>query len=290
MKGSASFLLGAARGGAQTETRELVGQLGSRPRCSSCTSSRPRRRVAARRRIHRAADAAAAFRRGRVEPGDRRHDAARRHDADPFGRSPTGELRGTLRGGVFKGARFAPGRARSASASSSARSSPRWTPTAPTVRCEPTGQYSSSSPCVVEAGKLQSLEWRSKVAPSGHTCSDREPAAGAVQGRAALRHRALQRDPARGRRLRAAGGRELHRAMRLAGVPRAPVHRPARATAGCCAPKKVQVAWEVVVGIETHAAPHSEQDLLRPPRPLSARRRTRRPPPSTSRCRACCRC
>src|SRR5207249_11702399 len=92
------------------------------------------------------------------------------------------------------------------------------------------------------------LESRAERASLQH----RRRTATAVERRAALQRRPLQRDAARARRLRARRRGELHRAVRLAGLPRAALHRQARplpAAAGRGAP----VSWEIIVGIETHA-------------------------------------
>ena len=41
-----------------------------------------------------------------------------------------------------------------------------------TIRCDAAdARYASNLQMAVEAGKLQSFDWRSKVAPSGHACN-----------------------------------------------------------------------------------------------------------------------
>ena len=102
-----------------------------------------------------------------------------------FGRPPTGELRGTLRGGVFKGTRFGPG--------GQERERFEFTEDFPamdgynaSVRCESGDErYASSLHYEVEAGKLRSMEWRSKVPSSGHQCvvipSEQQPMKGGLK-------------------------------------------------------------------------------------------------------------
>ena len=88
-----------------------------------------------------------------------------------FGRATTGELRGSLRGGTFTGARFAPG-GQERERFEFSEEFPAMESYNASVRCEASGgPYSSSLNMRVEAGKLQSIEWRSKVAPSDHACS-----------------------------------------------------------------------------------------------------------------------
>jgi hypothetical protein len=88
-----------------------------------------------------------------------------------FGRPPTGEMRGTWSAGIFKGMRYGPGgqererfefseEFRTMDAYSAA------------VRCEAGDErYASSLQYAVEAGRLKAFEWTSKLAPSGHTCA-----------------------------------------------------------------------------------------------------------------------
>ena len=87
-----------------------------------------------------------------------------------FGRPATGELRGTWRDGVFRGTRHAPGgqeRERfefsEEFASMDAYSAQ--------LRCEAAdGRYGATLAYAVQGGQLQSLDWQSKLAPSGHSC------------------------------------------------------------------------------------------------------------------------
>jgi hypothetical protein len=88
-----------------------------------------------------------------------------------FGRSPAGELRGTLRGGVFKGTRHGPG-GQERERFEFSEEFPSLDGYSAGVRCEAgDARYSAALTLAVEAGRLQTLEWRAKVAPSGHVCS-----------------------------------------------------------------------------------------------------------------------
>ena len=87
-----------------------------------------------------------------------------------FGRPATGELRGTWREGVFRGTRHAPGgqeRERfefnEEFASMEGYSAQ--------LRCEASeGRYSATLAYAVQGGQLQSLDWQSRLSPSGHSC------------------------------------------------------------------------------------------------------------------------
>ena len=88
-----------------------------------------------------------------------------------FGRSPTAELRGTLRGGSFKGIRYGPG-GQERERFEFSEEFPAMTGYSASVRCEAReGRYAASLAYAVEGGKLKALEWRSTVAPSGHSCN-----------------------------------------------------------------------------------------------------------------------
>jgi hypothetical protein len=88
-----------------------------------------------------------------------------------FGRATTGELRGTLRDGVFKGARYAPG-GQERERFEFSEEFPAMESYSANVRCEATGgQYGSTLSMRIDAGKLQSFEWHSTLAASGHACS-----------------------------------------------------------------------------------------------------------------------
>jgi hypothetical protein len=90
-----------------------------------------------------------------------------------FGRPVTGELRGTLRGSVFKGTRYGPG-GQERERFEFSEEFPPLDAYGASVSCETKGgRYSSSLQFDLQAGKLKSgaLEWRSKLAPSGHQCA-----------------------------------------------------------------------------------------------------------------------
>jgi hypothetical protein len=88
-----------------------------------------------------------------------------------FGRPTTGELRGTLRNGVFKGTRYAPG-GQERERFEFSEEFPAMQSYSANVRCDAgDGQYSSSLALRVAAGRLESLEWRSKLAQTGHACN-----------------------------------------------------------------------------------------------------------------------
>ena len=88
-----------------------------------------------------------------------------------FGRATTGELRGTLRDGVFKGARYAPG-GQERERFEFSEEFPAMDSYSASVRCEATGgQYSSTLNMRIDAGRPQSFEWRSTLARSGHACN-----------------------------------------------------------------------------------------------------------------------
>src|SRR5205814_1274858 len=88
-----------------------------------------------------------------------------------FGRPPVGELRGTLRGGTFKGTRFAPG-GQERERFEFSEEFPSMDKYSANVRCEAgDARYASTLNLAVEAGKLQSLDWHSRLADSGHVCA-----------------------------------------------------------------------------------------------------------------------
>jgi hypothetical protein len=102
-----------------------------------------------------------------------------------FGRPATGELRGTYRGGVFKGTRFGPG-GQERERFEFTEEFPSMDAYSATVRCEVAdARYGATLAYAVEAGRLKSMEWASRVAPSGHACSlsglQQQPAKGALK-------------------------------------------------------------------------------------------------------------
>ena len=88
-----------------------------------------------------------------------------------FGREPTGELRGSLRDGVFKGTRYGPG-GQAREHFEFSREFPDMAGYSRSVRCDAReGGYSASLAFTVQAGKLGSLQWRAVLSPSGDSCA-----------------------------------------------------------------------------------------------------------------------
>lgn len=90
-----------------------------------------------------------------------------------FGRPATGSLQGTWQGGRFAGARFAPG-GQERERFEFSEEFPAMDAYSANVRCEAgDARYSSSLAYTVESGRLRpgTLEWRSRTAPSGHSCT-----------------------------------------------------------------------------------------------------------------------
>ena len=88
-----------------------------------------------------------------------------------YGRPATATLQGTWSGGVFKGSRFGPsGQQRERFEFS--EHFPSMSGYGANVRCETAeGRYSSTLAYAIEAGKLNSIDWRSKAAPGEHPCT-----------------------------------------------------------------------------------------------------------------------
>ena len=157
---------------AQSETRELVGQMGSRPALLVLNASRN-------------ADGAwqlageyivlptlsRRFVDGESSPEIGVTTLREGTTAILFGRPPTAELRGTWRSGVFKGARYAPG-GQERERFEFSEQFPDLDAYSAAVHCDAQeSQYKSTLSYSIDGGKLQSFEWRSSVAPSGHRCS-----------------------------------------------------------------------------------------------------------------------
>ena len=113
-----------------------------------------------------------------------------------FGRPPTGELRGTWRGAKFSGTRYGPG-GQERERFEFNEEFPPLDGYSGAARCEAgEGRYSSTLAFSVESGKLRSLDWRSKVAPSEHACTlgsfEQQPMKGglrAVSGKCSITFR-----------------------------------------------------------------------------------------------------
>jgi hypothetical protein len=88
-----------------------------------------------------------------------------------YGRPDTATLQGTWSGGVFKGARYGPG-GQLREQFEFNESFPAMDAYSASVRCETAeGRYSAALAYAIEGGKLKSIEWRSKVSPSEHSCN-----------------------------------------------------------------------------------------------------------------------
>ena len=115
-----------------------------------------------------------------------------------FGRPATGELRGTWRAGVFRGVRYGPG-GQERERYEFSEEFPSMESYSASVNCEAgDARYASTLAYVFEAGKLKSLEWRSQLAANGHRCAlfatQQEPLKGglkALVGRCAVTLREL---------------------------------------------------------------------------------------------------
>lgn len=166
------FLLLSLAPLAQAETLELGGQLGSRPTLLVLHASRiPDGEWQIAGEYIVLTTLQRRFLEGAASPQIR--VTTLREGTSPilFGRSPSGELRGAWKGTTFRGARYAPGgqERERFEFNEEFASLEKYSAN---VRCEAEdARYSSSLNLAVEAGKLQSLEWRSKLAGSGHTCS-----------------------------------------------------------------------------------------------------------------------
>jgi hypothetical protein len=87
-----------------------------------------------------------------------------------YGRPATGELRGTWHAGLFKGTRYGPG-GQERERFEFSEEFPPLDGYSASVRCDAgDGRYASTLAYSIESGKLANLEWRSQVAPGGHSC------------------------------------------------------------------------------------------------------------------------
>jgi len=88
-----------------------------------------------------------------------------------YGRPGTATLQGTWSSGVLKGTRYAPG-GQERERFEFSETFPSMQAYSASVRCETAeGRYAATLAYALEQGKLKSLDWRSKVAPAGHTCA-----------------------------------------------------------------------------------------------------------------------
>jgi len=103
-----------------------------------------------------------------------------------YGRPDTATLQGTWSGGVFKGARYgAGGQLREQFEFN--ENFPAMDAYSASVRCETSeGRYSAALAYGIEGGKLKSIEWRSKVSPGEHSCNvtglEQRPESGQMRG------------------------------------------------------------------------------------------------------------
>lgn len=156
----------------KTETRELVGQLGNRTALLVLHSTRGADGAS---RLTGEYIVLPALQRRFVD-GESSAEigvTSLREGTTPilFGREPTGELRGSLRGGTFKGIRYGPG-GQERERFEFSEEFPAMSGYSATVRCEARDTaYASSLAYAVEVGRIRSLEWRSTLSPSGHSCN-----------------------------------------------------------------------------------------------------------------------
>ena len=88
-----------------------------------------------------------------------------------YGRPGMATLQGTWSSSVLKGTRYAPGGQQREKFEFS-ETFPAMDGSSAQVRCESAAdRYTATLAFSVEQGRLKSLEWRSKVAPAGHTCA-----------------------------------------------------------------------------------------------------------------------
>jgi hypothetical protein len=100
-----------------------------------------------------------------------------------FGRPATGELRGRLRDGQFSGTRYGPGGQERERFEFSAEF-PAMDAYSAHVRCDAgDGRYASTLNYTIEAGRLKGpLEWQSRIGEAGHRCSVRTEEARPFKG------------------------------------------------------------------------------------------------------------
>jgi hypothetical protein len=102
-----------------------------------------------------------------------------------YGRPATATLQGTWSGGVFKGSRYGPsGQQRERFEFS--ENFPAMDGYSASARCElAEGRYASTLAYAVQGGKLKNFEWRSTVAPGGHPCTlaglEQQPISGGLR-------------------------------------------------------------------------------------------------------------
>jgi hypothetical protein len=157
---------------AQTETLELGGQLGSRPALLVLHASRvPEGEWQIAGEYIVLTTLQRRFLEGEASPQIR--VTSLREGTSPilFGRPTTGELRGTWKGTSFRGTRYAPG-GQERERFEFSEGFPSLEKYSANIHCDVgEGQYSSTLNLAIDAGRLRSIDWRSKLAPSGHVCA-----------------------------------------------------------------------------------------------------------------------
>jgi hypothetical protein len=92
-----------------------------------------------------------------------------------YGRPATATLQGTWVDGQFNGVRYAPG-GQERERFEFSEKFPDMEHYSAEVRCElEEGRYAASLHYAVTMGKLQQLDWRSRVSPGGHSCGVMQP-------------------------------------------------------------------------------------------------------------------
>jgi hypothetical protein len=177
------FALPAGAQQEQFETREMIGQVGSRTALLVLYSTR---RSDTNWRVTGEYLMLPTLSRRYLE-GDRSPEfgfTSLREGASAilFGHPPTGELRGTYREGVFKGTRYGPG-GQERERFEFSEDFPSMEGYTASVSCETSdARYASKLAYAVEAGKVKSFEWTSHVRPNGHACSLAAPQQQPIKG------------------------------------------------------------------------------------------------------------
>ena len=157
---------------AQTETRELVGQIGGRAALIHLYTTEQPDSAA---RVTGEYVILPTLQRRFLE-GERSKQLGvtflrEGNSAILYGRPETATLQGAWSGGVFKGARYGPG-GQLREQFEFNESFPAMDSYSATVRCETAeGRYSAALAYAIEGGKLKSIDWRSKVSPGEHSCN-----------------------------------------------------------------------------------------------------------------------
>jgi len=168
----AALLLMALPAGAQDESRELIGQVGGRAALLHLYVT-PRPDGAARLNGEYLILTTLQLRFVEGERSKQLGVTFLKEGNSPilYGRPGTATLQGTWSSGVLKGTRYAPG-GQERERFEFNEAFPSMEAYSANVRCDTSeGRYAATLAYAVEQGKLKRLEWRSKVAPAGHTCA-----------------------------------------------------------------------------------------------------------------------